>query len=116
MARAVDLDFEPGSKDAFGKSQGRITARFNVALFAFLGLMGFVRFLLVASFAQKSTFAGLLLSGLLDAARFLAVVLISSAFLKEFWGRLVTSLFPIRAINYEEAVAILLMASLIVGT
>lgn len=115
MAHAVDLDFGPGSNVPFGKSQERITARFNVALFAFLGLMGFVRFLLVASMAQKSTSAAFLLSGFLDAVRFLAVVLISSAFLKEFWVRLVTSLFPVRAIAYEEAVAILLMISLVFG-
>ncbi|WP_165245473.1 hypothetical protein [Paludisphaera soli] len=115
MSRAIDLDFEPASKPPVVYHRG-LTARFNVALFAFLALMGLGRFLLTASVAREAAFAGIALSALLDAARFLAVVLISAAFLREFWGRLVASLFPVRAINYDEAVAMLLMAALVFGT
>jgi hypothetical protein len=115
MARSVDLDFETVSKPAIGASR-RIDARFNVALFGFLAMMGVGRFLLTASVARESSLPGIALSVLLDAVRFLAVVLISAAFLREFWGRLVASLFPVRAIDYGEAVAVLLMAALIFGT
>ncbi len=115
MRETVDLDFEPVVKPG-GVARRGLTGRFNVALFGFLALMGIGRFLLAASVARESAFAGIALSALLDAVRFLVVVLVSAAFLREFWGQLVASLFPIRAINYDEAVAILLMAALVFGT
>jgi len=112
MARVVDLDFEAVGKPAASAPSPWFTARFNVALFAFLGVVGVGRFLLAASLAPAAIPVG---SVLLDGARWVAMVLISAAFLRVFWERLVASIWPVRAIDYGEAVAILLMASLLSG-
>lgn len=43
----------------------------------------------------------------------LAVVLVGALAIRTFWNRLVTSLFLIREINYQEALAIMLMITII---
>ena len=52
---------------------------------------------------------GLILTTLLDAVRFLAVALITAWFVQAFWRRLISSVFAVRYIGFQEALAIVLM-------
>jgi hypothetical protein len=45
--------------------------------------------------------------------RYTVMLLIGSFFIKEFWRRLISNILPVRAINYQEAVAIFLMLGLL---
>ena len=92
-----------------------ITGRFNVALFLFCALLGLLSFL-GSDRAEGVPVTGLVLTTAIDAVRYLVVVLVSALFVKEFWNRLIPTLCPIRTIAYQEAIAIVLMASLLFGT
>jgi hypothetical protein len=86
----------------------RITTGFNVALFMFSAIMGILLFL-ASGKANNVSVEGVILSTIVDSVRFVAMLLISAYFLKEFWERLISNLFPVRAITYAEAIAIGLM-------
>jgi hypothetical protein len=79
------------SHDDTWKLPGRVTFGFNAALFAFLAITSFLQFL--AS----------------DAVRVLAVALITAWFVQAFWRRLISSVFAVRYIGFQEALAIVLM-------
>jgi len=118
MSRSHDVaDFAaPGTYVKIVPNTHRhITPAFNLALFAFVAFKGLIGFLLTSTVAGVASFEGLLLTSLLDLIRMVAIVLISAAFLKAFWGRLVSPLGSIRPISYGEAMAILLMISLVFG-
>jgi hypothetical protein len=87
---------------AWDVSKG-ITPGFNLALFAYSTLWGLLQFLFLSGKAQNATFEGLILSSAVDLVRFTAAVLISAGFLQAFWRRLVTSLAPVRALDFQEA-------------
>lgn len=87
----------------------RITPKFNLALFAFNALTGIIKFSLTA----KVGFGGLILTSILDAVFVICVLLILAWFLKEFWIRLISDLFSLRNINYQEAIAIVLVISML---
>ncbi|MDG3002449.1 hypothetical protein [Paludisphaera mucosa] len=116
MAYAIDSDFAIDAKHAGGAPPGRITLGFNVALFAFVSLVGVGRFLFASPLSRGASLEGVVFSCLLDMVRVLVVVLISSAFLKAFWGRLVATVWPVRAITLGESFAIVMMLSLLFGT
>lgn len=92
-----------------------ITPAFNLALFAFLAVKGLIGFLLTSAAVGGTSFEGLVLTSLLDLVRMVVMILISAAFLKAFWGRLVSPLGSLRPISYSEAMAILLMIALVFG-
>lgn len=123
MSRAQDIaDFaaEGTYVKVVPKSHRHITPAFNVALFAFLALKGLLGFLLTGPANGRPPLAffsveGVLLSTLLDLIRMGVVILISAAFLKAFWERLVSPLGSLRPIRYGEAMAILLMIALVFG-
>jgi len=87
----------------------RINPRFNVALFAFNAALGLFQFLVASANAWGISAGGLLATTLLDLARYAVVLLITAAFLAAFWRRLICSLAPIRPIDYQEAIAVVLM-------
>jgi hypothetical protein len=95
---------------------GRITMRFNLALFAFCAAVGVINFLVSSDKAKGVPLEGLVLSIALDALLVAAVILIAACFAKEFWNRLISSLFSIRPINYQEAISIVLLVSILFAT
>jgi hypothetical protein len=96
------------SHDDTWKLPGRVTFGFNAALFAFLAITSFLQFL-ASDRAPLFPLDGLILTTLLDAVRFLAVALITAWFVQAFWRRLISSVFAVRYIGFQEALAIVLM-------
>ena len=96
-------------------STNRITGRFNVAVFVFCAVLGIFSFLLHSDKAKDVPVEGLVLSIGLDAMRYLVVVLVSALIVRAFWDRFVSDIFSLRAINYQEAIAIVLMSSVLFG-
>ncbi|ODT99786.1 MAG: hypothetical protein ABS79_04095 [Planctomycetes bacterium SCN 63-9] len=92
----------------------RITAGFNVALLAFQAVTGFVTFL-ASDRARAFPLAGILLTSFIDLIRLIVVMMLIAWFVREFWQRLITSLVPIRPIDFQEALAIVLMFGLLLG-
>lgn len=90
----------------------RITADFNILLFLFSFGVAFIKFI-CSEKAKDATAIGLLLSSALDAALVVVVLLIGAFFIKEFWNRLISSLFPIRNLDYQEAIAIFLIIGIL---
>lgn len=84
-------------------------SRINVALFAFNAALGLFQFLVASPNARGINAGGLIATTLLDLARYAVILLITAAFLDAFWRRLVGSLAPIRPIDYQEAIAVVLM-------
>jgi len=95
-------------------SENSITVEFNVLLFVFLAIVGVALFAL-SDRAKGLSFEGVMFVSAIDAVRYTVMLLIGSFIVKEFWGRLISNLFPVRAINYREAVAILLICGLFFG-
>jgi hypothetical protein len=93
-------------------SPKRITTEFNLGLFAFSAAVGILTFLCSDKAHQFSAIAVLSSTGA-DAVRFLIELFLMAWFLKEFWARLILSLVPVRAITYAEAIAIVLLISVL---
>ena len=89
-----------------------ITTKFNVALFVFSAVMGILIFLF-SDKVKNVPLEGVVLSILVDSVRYVVMLLIVAFFIKEFWRRLISNLFPVRAIGYAEAIAIVLMSSIL---
>lgn len=106
---AADVAFD---KSASSPS-GRVGALFNLALFAFLAIRGLIVFLATNPKAQTASPAGLVLSSLADLLFLAAMLLISAVLLQAFWRRFVSSIWSLRSMTYNEAVAIVLMAGLL---
>ncbi|EDL61980.1 hypothetical protein [Gimesia maris] len=87
----------------------RITPKFNLALFAFNALAGIIKFSLLA----RVGLGGLILTSFLDAVLTICILLIVAWFVKEFWIRLISDLFSLRNIDYQEAIAIVLVLSML---
>ncbi|QDT52279.1 hypothetical protein Pan44_02880 [Caulifigura coniformis] len=90
----------------------RITLGFNVLMIAYLSALGFFKFAFSGSI-RTVPFEGLILTTLLDLVRYLVVLVISTWFLREFWFRLVSPMFRIRPVEFQEAMAILLMLAVV---
>jgi|GEM_PF-1315318 len=99
---------------SFPKMRIGVTPGFNVALFVFSSALGIFKFL-ASEKPKELPLGGLLALFTLDGIRFLTVVLITAGFLAAFWRRLVSSLFPVRPLNYQEAIAIVLMLDILFG-
>jgi len=102
------------------RSRGRITPAFNAALFAFVAVKGLFVFLLTPSAMGRPPISFIRLDQLLfnsaaDLIRIGVLVLIAAIFLNEFWRRLVSPLGSLRPIDYNESIAILLMAAVVFG-
>jgi hypothetical protein len=116
-------EFEPGAAGG-GKSPASIswdvprgiTPGFNLALFAYSAFWGLFQFLFLSDRARGHPAAAVILSSTLDLARFVVVALITAAFVRAFWRRLVAQVAPVRPIDFQEALAIVLMASILFGT
>lgn len=111
---------DPGPPPATAKApprswgeSSRITPGFNVALFTLAAVLGIFPFLVTSEAARGVPWMGLAVSIALDTLRFAVVLLITAVFVREFWKRLIASLFAIRPINYQEAIAIVLMLSVL---
>ena len=91
------------SHDDSWKLPARVTVGFNAALFAFLAITSFLQFL-ASDPRQAPLFPldGLIFTTLLDAVRFLAVALITAWFVQAFWRRLISSVFAVRYIGFQE--------------
>lgn len=115
-------ELEP-SEAAGAKSVGKpewhapkgLTLGFILALFAYSSLWGLFQFLM-SERARNATFEGLVLSCGLDLVRVVVMLLITAGFLQAFWCRLITSIAPVRPLDFQEAVAIVLMVSVLFGT
>ncbi len=83
----------------------RITTEFNIAMFVFSAVLGFLGFCL-SERAKNVPLEGLILTTALDAVRYIVVLLIVAYFVREFWERLISDLLPVRVISYAEAIAI----------
>jgi hypothetical protein len=90
-----------------------ITTAFNLAMFAYMVVLGILQFLVASEKAMGVPLPGLIVTSLIDLARYVAVLLITSALLREFWRRLVSPLFEVRSIAFREALAIVLMISIL---
>ncbi|WP_417379271.1 hypothetical protein [Gimesia sp.] len=97
------------SATALPPESRRITPQFNLALFAFNALAGIIKLGLLA----KMGLGGLILTSFLDAVLTICILLIVAWFLKEFWSRLISNLFSLRNIDYQEAIAIVLVMSML---
>lgn len=115
MSYVIDPDFVVDVKEPT-RPPVRIGLGFNLALFAFVCLLGFIRFVSTSPLAARTPWAGLVLTSMIDMARGLVVLLITAAFLQSIWGRLVATIWPVRAIDFAEAFAVVLMLSLLFGT
>jgi RsiW-degrading membrane proteinase PrsW (M82 family) len=92
----------------------RITTGFNLLLFAYSFCLGFLGFIF-SDKAKNVPITGIIVSTFLDTLRFLVVVLIGAWLLREFWDRLIVNLLPIRGLRFEEAIAIILIISVMFG-
>ena len=88
----------------------RITPAFNVVLFLFAAATGILQFMLSEN-AQAVPIEGLVMTTALDMVRFLIVMFITAYFVREVWNRLVSNIFTVRTINTQEAIAIILVLS-----
>lgn len=111
---ATDDRFEtnPTAKPWDPKFTPRISVGFNAALFGFESLLGLGQFL-ISGRGNLFSGPGILISTLLDLIRVLFVVLVTAYFLMIFWRRFLASISPIRPIDYQEAVAIVLMLAIL---
>jgi hypothetical protein len=108
----------PGVEPAFkpkDRAQEKITLGFNLALFAYSAVQGLIGFLFSGR-ARNTPLMGLILTCGLDFVRFTVILLITAGLLQAFWRRLVTSLGPVRPLDFQEAVAIVLMISILFGS
>lgn len=90
----------------------KITPKFNITLFLFTALVGIIQF----AIGSRVSFGGLLLTSFIDAIFNIGMLLVFAWFLKEFWQRLLSDLFQIRNINYQESIAIVLMLSIVLSS
>jgi len=90
----------------------RITPEFNIALFAVSAALGIVNFLFSGD-ASGYPATGVVLSIGLDALRFIFAVMITAYFIKEVWRRLISNLWSVRPLTYQEALAVVLIAGLL---
>jgi hypothetical protein len=90
----------------------RITPSFNLALFAVSAAFGIVGFLCSGKASGYPT-AGVVASIGLDALRFILAAMIAAYFIKEVWRRLISSLWSVRPLTYQEALAVVLIPSLL---
>ncbi len=89
----------------------KITPKFNIALFLFTALVGFIKF----EALPRVSLGGLILTSFIDVIFNIGILLVFAWFLKEFWHRLLSDLFQIRNINYQEAIAIVLILSIVLN-
>ena len=92
----------------------RITPKFNLLLFIYVSVIGLLTFL-ASDKASGATPLGLVLSIALDFVFVVAALFIGTYFLREFWNRLITDLFAIRSLSFQEAMAFALIMSLILS-
>jgi hypothetical protein len=90
-------------------NNNRITQEFNVAVFIFGAVMGIFKFLVHYENTKNVPVEGIVFSIGLDVVRYLVVLLISALIIKAFWNRLISDVFSLRAINYQEAIAVILV-------
>jgi hypothetical protein len=94
------------------RTPSQITLAFNAALFLFSAALGVFQFLL----SDKSTgvpVEGLIITTAFDMVRFIVVLFITAYFVREFWNRLVANVFGTRAITAQEAIAFILILSIL---
>ncbi len=89
----------------------KITPKFNITLFLFTALVVIIKFAAV----WKISFIALLFTSFFDAIFHIGTLLVFAWFLKEFWLRLLSDLFQIRSIDYQEAIAIVLMLNIVLS-
>jgi hypothetical protein len=92
---------------------GGITTGFNVTMIMYLAIPGIWNFMFLSEKAKGVPLEGLIVSCALDVVRFLAALLITALILEAFWHRLIAPLFTIRPITYQEAIAVVLMISIL---
>ena len=97
------------------RSRERITLGFNLALLSYSALRGVFSFLILSGNYGRYPIGGLVVSSSLDLVRFVLVSLITAGFLEAFWSRLVTSIAPVRPLDFQEAFAIVMMTSILFG-
>jgi hypothetical protein len=90
-----------------------ITRGFNLAVFAFYAAIGTFTFWVTSGKVPNVSIEGLVLTSGVDSLRYLAIVLIAALIIRAFWNRLVSDLFAVRSINYTEAIAVVLVKSLL---
>jgi len=113
QASAGPVEPSNGRRYDLLEAPSRITVGFNIAMFAFLGITGFLGFLVQSEKAGGVPLAGLVLTTGIDMTRYLVVLLVTAFFLREFWARLISALWRIRQITCHEAIAIVLMIGML---
>jgi hypothetical protein len=91
--------------------RNRITRGFNIAVFVIYAVIGTVTYCLTSG--KNVPVEGLVLTSGADSLRYLAIVLVAALIIRAFWNRLVSDLFAVRTINYTEAIAVVLVKSLL---
>ena len=91
----------------------RISLGFNAALFGFQAVKGIGPFLV--SDRAKGPPVGIFISVVLDALWVLMLAAVAALFVQVFWRRFLASVAAIRPIDYQEALAIVLMLGLLFG-
>ncbi|HCS55721.1 hypothetical protein [uncultured Rubinisphaera sp.] len=95
-----------------GINSSRITPQFNIALFAFSAALGILNYLLSGN-ASGFPASSVVLSIGLDALRFILVAGITAYFIKEVWRRIVSNLWSVRPLSYQEAIAVVLTVGIL---
>ena len=123
MSTTVEVDDRfaaPAAKTFDPRFVGRISPAFNLALFGFSACLGLGRYLSLLSDKAAGYGVGAFLwaaswSIVLDMCRCAVVLAVTASFLQIFWRRFVASVTAIRPIDYQEALAIVLMLGILFG-
>ncbi|MFG0288453.1 MAG: hypothetical protein ACF8CQ_09765 [Rhodopirellula sp. JB044] len=93
------------------KRKPQITATFNLLLVLYSAAYGIFRFAL-SDAAANIPLQGIILTSLVDFVRFVVVMFVTSWFAREIWNRLVTDIFDVRRVTYQEAITFVVALSL----
>lgn len=94
------------------ENHSKITTSFNVLLILYSAACGVLGFVL-SDAAKGVPPEGIVLTSLVDFARFLVMMVISAWFAKEVWNRLLTDLFELRCVLFREAITFVVVLGII---
>lgn len=93
--------------------QPAITASFNIGLFLFAVFLSGFEYIMTSDEARNAHPVGLIMSIVFDACIVLPVLVIVAALFKAFWDRLVSNIANLREMDYQEALAVVLMLNIL---
>ena len=103
------------------KKPSRVTIKFNLVLICYLFISYFMSVLFEPVNEEKVPWDSVyeafpVLSIILAVAIALVIILWGTKLFELFWNRLISNLFKIRAINFQEALSIVLVFTIIIAS